>query len=157
MSLTLRSDAFEEGGTIPDKHSREGGNISPRLSWSGAPEGTRSLALIVDDPDAPSGVFVHWLLYGIPPSLSGLEENLPANEALRDGMRQGRNGFGDIGYGGPQPPSGTHRYFFHFYALDAALDLRPGVRREELDKAMKGHVLEEAKLMGRFESRKRGR
>ena len=104
----------------------------------------------MDDPDAPSDVFVHWLVYGIPGSARGLEENVPASAALPDGVRQGRNGFGDLGYGGPRPPSGTHRYFFHLYALDSNVTLTAGVSREELDRALEGHVLEEGKLMGRY-------
>ena len=156
MSLQLTSSAFRHEGTIPDKYSKEGGNISPPLSWSGVPEKAKSLALIVDDPDAPSGLFVHWLVYAIPPHLAKLGEDLPATATLADGLRQGRNGFGDIGYGGPRPPSGTHRYFFHLFALDTELDLAPGARREELDRAIQGHVLEEAQLMGRYEHRKPG-
>jgi Raf kinase inhibitor-like YbhB/YbcL family protein len=109
------------------------------------------LALIVDDPDAPSGVFVHWLVCRIPAALGKLDEGQPAGPTLRDGIRQGRNGFGEVGYGGPQPPSGTHRYFFHLYALDSELDLPSGFNRDQLDRAIKGHVLEEAQLMGRYQ------
>ena len=101
--------------------------------------------LIVDDPDAPSGVFVHWLVYGIPPGTTQFDEG-----SIPKSVHQGRNGFGDIGYGGPQPPSGTHRYFFHLYALDREIDLPPGASHQELDAAMRGHVLEEAQLMGQY-------
>ena len=104
----------------------------------------------MDDPDAPSGVFVHWLVYRMPPEAGELNEGVPASPSLPDGIRQGRNGFGDTGYGGPRPPSGTHRYFFHLYALDSDLNLAPGAAREELDRAMAGHVMEEGHLMGRY-------
>src|SRR6185295_14813947 len=103
-----------------------------------------------DDPDAPSGLFVHWLLYRIPAKTTNLEENMAAIAELPNGARQGRNGFGDLGYGGPQPPSGTHRYFFHLYALDVLLTLAPGISRAELDRALDGHVIEEAQMMGRY-------
>jgi Raf kinase inhibitor-like YbhB/YbcL family protein len=150
MALKLISRAFPHEDTIPDKYSKDGGNISPDLEWMGVPDGTKSLALIVDDPDAPSGVFVHWLVYGIPPGILELKEDLPGTETLPNGARQGRNGFGEIGYGGPQPPSGVHRYFFRLYALDQDPPLRAGASREELDQAIKGHTIEKAELMGRY-------
>jgi Raf kinase inhibitor-like YbhB/YbcL family protein len=157
MSLRLTSGAFNHGGRIPDKHSKQGGNVSPPLAWSGLPAATQSLALIVDDPDAPSGLFVHWVAYAIPPAVSELEQGLPNTPLLEDGMRQGRNGFGEIGWGGPQPPSGIHRYFFHLYALDRVLDLHPGASREELDRAIQDHILGESQLMGKFEHREGSR
>jgi hypothetical protein len=120
------------------------------------PERTRSFALIVDDPDAPSGDFVHWLLYRIPAGTARLEEDQPALPVLPDGTRQGRNGFGEIGYGGPQPPSGVHRYFFHLYALDNEPELPPGAGREDLVEAIRGHILKEANLMGKYEHRDSG-
>jgi Raf kinase inhibitor-like YbhB/YbcL family protein len=150
MGLTLTTNAFERDGFIPKKHSKNGGNISPELSWSGVPKETRSLALIVDDPDAPSGTFVHWLLYGLPPGATGVKEGQPASETLEGGVRQGRNGFGELGYGGPQPPSGTHRYVFHIFALDTELALPPGASRAQLDKALRGHVIGEAQLVGMY-------
>jgi Raf kinase inhibitor-like YbhB/YbcL family protein len=153
MSLRLTSRAFQNEGTIPDKYSKLGGNISPPLTWTGVPEGTTSLALIVDDPDAPGGAFVHWLVYGIPPGTSELAEHLQQLKELRNGARQGVNGFGDPGYGGPQPPSGTHRYIFHLYALDTDTDMPGGLDRQELGGAIEGHVIEEAQLMGRYEHR----
>jgi Raf kinase inhibitor-like YbhB/YbcL family protein len=156
MSLRLTSHAFQDGGEIPDKCSKRGGNISPALGWTGAPSRTRSLALIVDDPDAPSGSFVHWVVYGIRPKTAALHEDLTSAPAFANGTCQGRNGFGEIGYGGPQPPSGTHRYFFHLYALDVPIDLPPGVSRLELDEAMRGHVLEETQLMGQYSHREQG-
>jgi len=156
MSMKLTSRSFQDGGEIPDKHSKRGGNISPALAWSGVPQGTQSLALIVDDPDAPSGAFVHWVLYSIRPKTKDLPEDLPSVPALANGVKQGRSGFSEIGYGGPQPPSGTHRYFFHLYALDIPIDLPPGVSRLELDEAMRGHILEEAQLMGQYSHREHG-
>src|SRR5437868_6650207 len=130
MSLTLTCPAFHDGEMIPERHSRRGGNVSPPLAWSETPEGARSLALIMDDPDAPSGVFVHWLVYHIPLSMNELREGVVASPELPNGIRQGRNGFGDIGYGGPQPPSGTHRYFLHLYALDQDVQIPPGASRK---------------------------
>jgi Raf kinase inhibitor-like YbhB/YbcL family protein len=157
MSLKLTSHAFENGAVIPEKYSKQGGNFSPPLAWTGVPEGTRSLALIVDDPDAPSGVFVHWLLYGIDPRVTQLEEHLPATPQLPNGARQGRNGFGDLGYGGPQPPSGTHRYFFHLYALDTDSDVPGDFGRDELEGIIEGHIIEEAQLMGRYQHKEQTR
>jgi Raf kinase inhibitor-like YbhB/YbcL family protein len=141
---------------IPEKYSKSGGNISPPLEWSGVPSSARSLAVIVDDPDAPSGVFVHWLIYRIPRDRPRLDEDRPATARLADGIRQGRNGFGEVGYGGPQPPNGTHRYFFHLYALDIEPELESGATREELDAALEDHILEEAQLMGRYQHREPG-
>ena len=156
MTLKLTSRAFEHESLIPDKYSKDGGNISPPLTWSDTPHDTRSLALIVDDPDAPSGTFTHWLMYGIPPTTMELEEDFRARGSLAHNIRQGRNDFGELGYGGPQPPSGTHRYFFHLYALDTDLELTEGATRKELDQAIEGHVLEEAGLMGRYQHHKPG-
>lgn len=151
--MKLTSRAFQHEGTIPENHSKNGCNVSPALEWSGVPEDAVSLALIVDDPDAPSGLFTHWLVYGIDPKEKGLGERLPAAGELPNGARQGENGFGDIGYGGPRPPSGTHRYFFHLYALDTDTQLPPGLTRDELEGAIRGHVIAEAELMGRYKAR----
>ena len=153
MSLKLTSSAFRDGDSIPDKYSKLGGNASPPLGWSGIPGSAKSLALIVDDPDAPSGLFVHWVVYGVPTNMDGFPENVPGKAELPRGIRQGRNGFGDVGYGGPQPPRGTHRYFFHLYALNHDIQLPAGANREDLDKAMRGHIVEEARLMGTFQHR----
>jgi Raf kinase inhibitor-like YbhB/YbcL family protein len=125
------------------------------LAWSGIPEGARSLALIVEDPDAPGGTFTHWVLYELAPSLTGLAEGLPPTERVRVGpgeqeARQGRNDFGKLGYGGPCPPVGTHRYIFRLYALDTTVGLEPGATREQVLQAIKGHVLAEGLLMGRY-------
>ncbi|MEX2264180.1 MAG: YbhB/YbcL family Raf kinase inhibitor-like protein [Bryobacteraceae bacterium] len=156
MSLKLASRAFQHEGVIPDRYSKDGGNISPPLAWTDVPQATKSLALIMDDPDAPSGVFAHWLVYNIPPTSTELNEDLPATPSLSNNILQGRNGFGELGYGGPRPPTGTHRYFVHLYALDAKFDLPSGVSREQLDQALQGHILEEAQLMGRYEHREIG-
>jgi Raf kinase inhibitor-like YbhB/YbcL family protein len=154
MSMKLTSRAFENEGEIPEKYSKKAGNISPPLSWTGVPHGTRSLALIVDDPDAPSGVFVHWLVYGISPRTTELEEGASRTGKLPQGAGQGVNGFNEMGYGGPQPPSGTHRYFFHLYALDTDSDVTTALSRQELDGLIEGHILEEAQLMGRYSAQK---
>lgn len=144
MSLKLSSRAFSHQGAIPERHSKQGGNLSPALAWTDVPKDARSLALIVDDPDAPSGTFVHWLVYGIRPGVRDL------TEGVKPEGHQGVNGFGDIGYGGPQPPSGTHRYVFHLYALDTDSDLPDGLTREELDGVIQGHIIEQAVLTGVF-------
>jgi len=156
MSLKLTSRAFKHEGVIPDKYTKDGGNISPPLAWTGIPDSTKSLALIMDDSDAPSGVFAHWLVYRIPAASTELSEDLPATAKLPNGLLQGRNDFQELGYGGPQPPEGTHRYIFHLYALDIDPDLEAGIGREELDQTLQGHILEEAQLMGRYKHRKPG-
>jgi Raf kinase inhibitor-like YbhB/YbcL family protein len=142
--LEITSAAFGDGGTIPAKHTCDGGNVSPPLSFAGAPEGSRSLALLVDDPDAPVGTFTHWLAWGIDPDAAGLAEGEAA-------PREGRNGFGTTGYVGPCPPHGRHRYFFRLHALDTELDLEPGADRDELERALGGHGLETAELIGTYE------
>jgi len=150
MEIKVKSEAFEEGGMIPKKYTCDGEDASPPLSWTGVPEGTEALALICDDPDAPVGTWVHWVIFNIPPDTTGLSENIPPERVLESGARQGRNDFGNIGYGGPCPPRGTHRYYFKLYALDKKVDLEPGATKDELLKAMEGHILAEGKLMGRY-------
>lgn len=150
MSLTLRVEGFSNGGPIPSQFTCAGAGRSPALTWSGAPPGTKSFALILDDPDAPGGVWNHWLLWNIPASKSGLEER----ERPLQPARSGTNDFGKIGYGGPCPPKGhgAHRYFFRLFALNVeVLDLASGARRAELDQAMAAHILAQAGYMGRFE------
>jgi Raf kinase inhibitor-like YbhB/YbcL family protein len=144
--LEIATSAFEEGDDIPRRHTCDGENVSPQLSFAGIPEETRSLGLIVDDPDAPVGTFDHWLAWGIDPGAGGIAEGEAA-------PREGRNGFGVTGYSGPCPPPGhgPHRYFFRLYALDAELDLQRGAARGELERALEGHVLETAELVGRYE------
>jgi Raf kinase inhibitor-like YbhB/YbcL family protein len=149
--MKLVSSNFENGKEIPNRHSKDGGNVSPALEWSGIPDRARSLALMVDDPDAPQGTFVHWLLCGLSPESDGLPEG--AGSSPPRGVRGGRNGFGEIGYGGPKPPSGTHRYFFHLYALDKELDLPQGFDRQKMESAMREHILATAELFGVYTHR----
>jgi len=150
MAFELTSTAFVQGKPIPRQYTCDGQDISPPLSWSDPPAGTRSLALIADDPDAPVGVWVHWVLYNLPAESRGLPEAVPADAELADGSRHGRNSWRRPGYGGPCPPRGTHRYFFKLYALDTVLDLRAGADKGQLLKAMEGHVLAQAELMGTY-------
>ena len=150
MPLTLSSPAFSPGKSIPAKFSCKGQNVSPALAWTGAPPNTASYALIVDDPDAPSGTFVHWVIYNIPATSNGLQEAVAQTPALGDGTAQGRNSGSHQYYDGPCPPSGTHRYFFKLYALDSRLDLPSGATAAQLTKAMQGHILTQAELMGTF-------
>jgi len=150
MAFALTSTAFNEGQAIPPVYTCDGKDISPPLAWTGLPEGTKSLALINDDPDAPMGTWVHWMFYNLPPSVRQLPEAFPADGELPNGTRQGRTDFGRMGYGGPCPPSGTHRYFFKLYALDTVLSLAGGATATDLEAAMRGHVLAEARLMGTY-------
>jgi hypothetical protein len=150
VKIELESPAFREGDMIPPEYTCDGKDISPPLEWSGAPGGTKSLALISDDPDAPAADWVHWVVYDLPPDLTALSAAVPKMEKPPFGGTQGRTDFGDIGYGGPGPPGGTHRYFFKLYALDKALGLEAGVTKKELLKAMQGHILAEARLMGKY-------
>jgi hypothetical protein len=146
--LKISSPAFQNGGSIAAKFSHEGGNANPPLKIEGAPANAKSLVLIVDDPDAPGGLFTHWLVWNIDPKTTAIaERNVPK------GSVEGTNDFGKSGYGGPQPPSGTHRYFFKILALDRTLDLSAGAKRREVDKAMKGHVIAQAELMARFSAK----
>ena len=150
MAFTLQSSAFQNGGDIPKKFTCEATDISPELAWGGAPEKTQSFALIADDPDAPMGTWVHWVIYDLPPNTTKLSEGVPKQEQAASGT-QGKNDFGKIGYGGPCPPPGKpHRYFFKLYALDGKLNLKPGARKAELETAMKGHVLAQAELVGKY-------
>jgi Raf kinase inhibitor-like YbhB/YbcL family protein len=151
MGFELKSPAFGASDAIPRKFTCDGDDISPALAWSGAPVGTESLCLIMDDPDAPAGTWVHWVLYDLPGTVTNLAENVPKERELASGARQGRNSFGRIGYGGPCPPPGPpHRYFIRLYALDARTNLMPGATRAEVDRATKGHILAQAELMGRY-------
>jgi len=148
--MTITSAVFEEGNPIPEKYTCDSEDLSPPLSWSGAPDNTKSFALISDDPDAPVGTWVHWVVYNIPSTVSGLSEGVPAEKTLTDGTIQGINDFRRIGYGGPCPPGGTHRYFFKLYALESVLNLDPGAAKKDLLRAMEGHILAEAELMGTY-------
>lgn len=150
MDLKISSPAFADGEMIPREYTCDGKDISPPLAWTGVPQGTKSLALIADDPDAPAGTWVHWVIFNLPADGDGLSEAVSSEKNLADGSRQGINDFRRIGYGGPCPPGGTHRYYFKLYALDKALELSSGAGKKELLRAMTGHVLGEAVLMGRY-------
>ncbi len=148
--MELKSSAFGSGEMIPVKYTCDGADFSPPLEWTAGPAGTRSFALICDDPDAPMGTWVHWVIYDIPATAAMLAEGITRDRELPGGGTQGVNDFRRIGYGGPCPPGGTHRYFFRLYALDAVLGLKPGITKDQLLKAMKGHILAEAQLMGTY-------
>ncbi|MGE0789410.1 MAG: YbhB/YbcL family Raf kinase inhibitor-like protein [Sandaracinaceae bacterium] len=149
--MQIVTDAFEADGPIPDRYTRAGEDRSPPLSWSQVPDRTAALALVVDDPDSPSGKFTHWLLWNIPVSSEGLEENVEHRGRFVDGKRQGDNDFGERGWSGPRPPTGDeHRYVFRLYALDEPLTLIEGAMRPDLDAAMRGHVLAEASRTCRY-------
>ena len=151
MAFELTSSAFKEGELIPKKYTCEGPDASPLLRWGNPPQGTRSFALIADDPDAPVGTWVHWVIFNLPADARELPEGVPTQEALPNGARQGLNDFKRVGYGGPCPPPGKpHRYYFKLYALDRVLDLKPRVTKAQVLDASKGHVLAEAQLIGRF-------
>lgn len=150
MPLTITSSAFDDGEMIPRRYTCDGDDLSPPLTWSDVPDDVRSLALICDDPDAPMGTFVHWVLFNLPADARQLPEGVAAQASLENGALQGNNDFGNIGYGGPCPPGGTHRYKFKLYALDQPLDLQSGAKKSDLLEAMEGHVLADAQLMGKY-------
>ena len=150
MAIQLTSTAFSDGAMIPIRYTCDGEDLSPPLSWSGLPAGTRSLALICDDPDAPVGTWDHWVLFNIPATATGLPENVPAKATFDDGSVHGNNSWGRPGYGGPCPPGGTHRYFFKLYALDTELNLKTGATKSQLVKAMEEHILDQVQLMGKY-------
>lgn len=143
--MKITSSAFQEGGDIPSKFSRDSGNVNPPLRVEGTPANAKSLVLIVDDPDAPVGLFTHWLVWNIDPKTTEIP-----GKGVPKGAVEGTNDYPNLGYGGPQPPSGTHRYYFKIFALDQTLDLRSGAKRLELDKAMSGHIIAQGQLMGRY-------
>ena len=153
MDVKVTSSTFQDGGLIPAKYTCDGADVSPPLQWDTVPEGTKSITLICDDPDAPMGTFVHWVLFNLPAETRQLAEKVPADKTLPSGARQGTSDFGRIGYGGPCPPSGTHRYFFKIYALDAKVDLPAGARKSDLLKAMQGHILAQGQLIGKYKRR----
>ncbi|WP_069808043.1 YbhB/YbcL family Raf kinase inhibitor-like protein [Vulcanisaeta thermophila] len=152
MSFTLISPAFKYGERIPRKYTCDGEDVSPPLQWSGTPQGTKSLVLIMEDPDAPIGLFTHWVLYNIPPTRNELPENVAKNPTVEGIGLQGINDFGRVGYGGPCPPRGhgPHRYFFRLYALDITLNLRPRASRNDVLNAIKNHVIGTAEYMGTY-------
>ena len=150
--MKVTSKAFREGEMIPKQYTCEGANLSPQLAWGDVPEKTKSIALIVEDPDAPGKTFIHWVAFNIPASARELPENVPAQENISGGGRQGMNDFKKVGYGGPCPPSGSaHRYYFKLYALDTELNLDSSATKDQLLKAMEGHVLGEGQLMGKYQ------
>ncbi|MGA2002109.1 MAG: YbhB/YbcL family Raf kinase inhibitor-like protein [Terriglobales bacterium] len=151
MAFALKSPDFASGEEIPKRFTCSGEDQSPALEWSNAPNGTKALALIVDDPDAPTGTWVHWVIYNMPGNAHSLRQGIERKAELADRTRQGKNDFRKIGYNGPCPPPGNpHRYFFKLYALDAELKLAPGASKSDLEKAMEGHVLGQAEWMGRY-------
>ena len=143
--MKITSSAFSEGGTIPDKYAKQGQNVNPPLRIEGVPAEAKSLLLIVDDPDAPVGLFTHWLVWNVDPKTTEIAEN-----SVPKGGLQGTNDFPGQRYDGPQPPSGTHRYYFKIFALDQMLDLKPGAKRRDVDAAVEGHVIGQGELMGRY-------
>ncbi len=151
--FTLKSEAFPQKGEIPLKYTCLGGNLSPPLRWENLPQGARTLVLICEDPDAPRGIFTHWILYNIPPSLFALPEGVgkKGEAKIMDNIFQGKNDFGKLGYGGPCPPPGKpHRYFFRLIAVDSELPPKAGLTRKQVLELIEGHILEEAQLMGVF-------
>jgi Raf kinase inhibitor-like YbhB/YbcL family protein len=151
-TMELKSSAFQSGATIPRRHTCDADDASPQLSWSSVPTGTKTLSLIVDDPDAPGGTWVHWVIYDLPADAKELAEAVGKTETLANGGKQGLNDFRRVGYGGPCPPAGKpHRYFFKLYALNASTNLKPRATKQQLFAAMQGHVLGEAELIGRYQ------
>jgi Raf kinase inhibitor-like YbhB/YbcL family protein len=164
LTIQLSSPAFAEGGMIPKQYTCDGSDRSPPIAWTVVPASTRTLTLICDDPDAPSGTWSHWVVFDLPAQVKGLREGIPVGETIPESSiepseptppepsrpRQGKNDFGKTGYGGPCPPSGTHRYFFRLYALDARLDLRPTATRADVLEAIQGHILAEGRLTGKY-------
>lgn len=148
MALTLTSEAFNHAELIPSKYTCDGEDIAPPLAWNGVPANTKSLVLIVDDPDAPNGVWDHWLLFNIPPSAQSLVEGA---YPLPPGAEEGANSWGRRGYGGPCPPDKMHRYLFKLYALDTPLDLLNGAKKSQIEAAMKNHILAQTELLGKYE------
>lgn len=148
--MTITSTAFSDGGMIPKDYTCDGKDISPPLAWTNVPKGTKSLAIICDDPDAPAGTWVHWVLFNIPTTVNELPKNIPPVKVFENGAKHGINDFQKFGYGGPCPPSGTHRYYFKLYALDVKLMQQPGMTKAVLLNAMQDHILAKAQLMGKY-------
>jgi Raf kinase inhibitor-like YbhB/YbcL family protein len=147
--ISISAEGFKDGTTIPDIYTCKGKDISPSISWNGIPAGTKSIALIMDDPDAPGGTFVHWILYNVPAQTQKLLEGMTHDKTLADGSMQGMTDFGRTGYGGPCPPPGKpHRYFFKIYALDSMINLPPGASKKQLENAMAGHILAKGEIVG---------
>ena len=155
--MRIQSPAFADGGPIPRAHTCDGADLSPPLFWHDAPADTKSFAMVVDDPDAPAGTWVHWVVYGLPPAVTNLQSGLPAEAEITRpfSAKQGTNDFGRLGYGGPCPPPGpAHRYYFRLYALDTDIKLPPGATKAILLNSIKGHVLDEAEMVGMYGRKK---
>jgi Raf kinase inhibitor-like YbhB/YbcL family protein len=150
MSIAIESPAFAQNQAIPSKYTCNGPDVSPPLAWKNIPDKTQSIVLICDDPDAPGGTWVHWVCYDIPASVTTLPEGILKIDSLPGGGKQGITDFGGIGYGGPCPPSGTHRYFFKVYALDRMLGVPAGKSKKDIERAMKGHVVAQGQLIGMY-------
>jgi len=152
VPFAISSANFENGGQIPRQFTCDGADVSPQLSWTDAPAGTKSFALIADDPDAPVGTWTHWVIFDLPARLTSLPQGVPKADDVPGGGHQGRNDFRKVGYGGPCPPPGKpHRYFFKLYAMDRMLGLKPGCSKQDLEQALQGHVLGNAELIGRYQ------
>jgi Raf kinase inhibitor-like YbhB/YbcL family protein len=154
MEIKIESRDFKEGESIPSKYTCEGLNISPQLSWTCETVGVKTYVLIVEDPDAPRGIFTHWIVYNIPSRVNSLMENSTPTKNVPDEILMGVNDFGRIGYGGPCPPSGSHRYFFRMYGLDTAVHLDSGATKKEVTKKMEGHIIARGELMGTYQKQK---
>jgi len=150
MQIKITSPAFEDEGMIPARYTCDGENVSPPLTLDGIPENTQSIALIADDPDAPGRTFTHWLIFDLPPDTNQLSENIPMQATLTSGAKHGENDFGKTGYGGPCPPSGTHRYYFRAYALDSKTGLKPGISKTQLLEAVNEHLIAQGQIMGKY-------
>ena len=148
--IAISSTSFADGSPIPKRYTCDGEDVSPPLAWTGLPNGTKSLALICDDPDAPRGTWTHWVLFNIPANVKELRPNIPPERTIENGATHGMNDFRELGYGGPCPPRGMHRYYFKLYALDTHVNLDSGITRGQLLKAMEGHILGVGQLMGTY-------
>ena len=154
VAMKIESPGFTNGGFLPSVYSCDGRDISPELRWSGVPSQAKSLVHLCEDPDAPGGMFVHWVVFNIPVSASGLPEGVSSQELQKIGAKQGRTDFGRIGYGGPCPPSGVHRYFFKLYAITTTLSLPEGCTRKDVLKAIEGHIVANAEIMGKYQRKR---
>jgi Raf kinase inhibitor-like YbhB/YbcL family protein len=150
IDLKVTSTSFTQGAMIPFRYSCDGTDMSPQLSWTNGPVGTKSYALISDDPDAPAGTWVHWVMYNIPVGVTSLREDVPKGKQMENGALQGKNDFGSYGYRGPCPPGGTHRYCFKIYALDILIGVGPGLTKKQLLKEMEKHILAQGELVGKY-------
>lgn len=152
MAFSIRSSAFDNGAAIPQEYTCQGRNISPQLEWEGLPSGTQSLALVCDDPDAPAGTWVHWVIYNIPATTSNLKQGIPTSPQLAEGMLQGKNDFGNRGWAGPCPPPGRpHRYFFKLYALDKVLTAQPGLTKKQILSLIQPNILVKTEMYGTYQ------